>query len=201
LGLFFLNLQSAIISVMKAASRAKNSRHWRRWLLIVLASLTIAIAVFVGVVISVGSSMLDGLRNAKPPAAINEQPPCDTKATYISLADAFANVDKPAYLTTDGGDVYVSVRYHGGLFDPAKGYANVWIGDATNLPTYNQQTNQVTNAKLRLAVEDQNYRKAQLPAGRYWLWASGRDVVAASCGSISGLQPDGSPASTISPSQ
>ncbi len=183
---------------MKTATQAQKKSHWLRWLLV-------AVGVVILLVISVAGyatyRFAHDLATTKLEDAADEVPACGATAMQIALGSPYRGVGNPvAYFTTDGSDVYISARHfeHGGYFDPKTGVTGIWIGDVATPPTYSEQTGQVANAKAELTVQEGKHKRAQLPAGRYWLWTStGGDIVAASCGKIEGQQPNGEAASVL----
>jgi hypothetical protein len=170
----------------------KNKKHWLRWLLIGIGVLALLAVFIIGYAIyriahDLSTIKVDNTVN------IDETPTCGISATQIALGSPYLS-QPVAYFTTDGSDVYISARHfeHGGIFDPETGTTGIWIGDSATPPIYDEHTSQVSNTKLELSVQEGKHKKAQLPAGRYWLWSSnGGDIVAASCGHISGEQPNG----------
>ena len=180
---------------MKTPARKKKS--WPIWVKLLLSGVVVLIVIGAAVLIYTGDNLLNNIRNYQPPAAKNEQPACGAQATSLGLATGHASVDKPAYFSTDGSDVFVSAQgfYHG-TFAPTKGSAQIWVGDASNPPVLQKGSyDKVANSKVYALVDDSNYRKLQLPAGHYWIWTNdASDLVLAGCGQISGQQPNGDPA-------
>jgi hypothetical protein len=76
--------------------------------------------------------------------------------------------------TTDGSGLYVTVsRFeHTQLFDPKVGSSAIYVGHAEELPTYDPQSNEVTNLLVEVRAKENQPTELDLPAGRYWLWAS-----------------------------
>ena len=168
---------------MKAQPKKKN--HWLKWIFIALAVIVVLAGGFIAYV---AYNEADNLKESiKKSQAADELPPCGTSATQVPLGSPYRGSHPVAYFTTDGSDVYISARKfsHGGALDPKTGVTGIWIGDATTPPTYDEQRSIISNTKLNFYVEEGKHKKAQLPAGRYWLWTSpGGDIVAESCGQV-----------------
>lgn len=163
--------------------RSRKTWHWLRWALLIAGFCTLVIVLTVGYVIRKGVHDLTHL-----PEPADERPACGTNVTQIALGSPYdGQTNRTAYFATDGSDLYVSARHfeHGGYLDPKIGVTRISIGDAAATPIFNEQTGQVENTKLELTVHEGKHKKAQLPAGRYWLWSStGGDIVMESCGKL-----------------
>ena len=67
-------------------------------------------------------------------------------------------------------------------FDPGHGTTAIYLGPADRPPTWDQQRNVVSNTTVQFRVDEKEFSRAELSAGRYWLWSSdGGDVVVVSC--------------------
>lgn len=108
-----------------------------------------------------------------PPAPEPSELPCDPPVSETGDLDASPE-HSPAMFTTDGSGVFVTVSgfEHTQLFDPKVGTSAIYVGHADEFPTYDRQTNEVTNELFELSAEENQPTELDLPAGRYWLWAS-----------------------------
>ncbi len=188
---------SAIISVMKVQPKKKT--HWFRWLLIGIGVVVLLVASAVGYAAYRATHDLATTNWSSDDT--DDVLECGASATQIALGSPYRGKDNPvSYFTTDGSDILLSARHfeHGGYFDPKTGRTGIWIGDAAAPPSYNEQSGEVANTKVELSVQEGKHKIAKLPAGRHWLWTStGGDIVVASCGQISGQQPNGTAAPVL----
>lgn len=108
-----------------------------------------------------------------PPTVPPDQLPCDPPASETADLDASPE-DTPAIFTTDGSGLYVTVSgfEHTQAFDPKVGSSAIYVGHPEELPTYNRQSSEVTNLLTEVRAEENQPTELDLPAGRYWLWAS-----------------------------
>lgn len=108
-----------------------------------------------------------------PPTIPPEQLPCDPPISQANNLRA-PRGEPPAEFTTDGSGLYVTVSgfEHGLPFDPNVGSSAIYIGEVETTPTYDRQTDVVTHTLLQLSTEENQPAELELPAGRYWLWAS-----------------------------
>ncbi|HET7641096.1 MAG TPA: hypothetical protein VFK47_20470 [Ktedonobacteraceae bacterium] len=179
----------------------KKNTHWLRWVLIAVGVGVVVLLVASGVGYVAYRVAHDLSKTKWSSDDKDDVLACGAAATQVALGSPYQGKDNPAaYFTTDGSDILVSARHfeHGGIFDPKTGRTGIWIGGAATPPSLNEQSSQVANTKLELTVQEGKHKMAQLPAGRYWLWTStGGDIVVASCGQISGQQPNGKAAEVI----
>ncbi|MBN2176044.1 MAG: hypothetical protein JW722_00105 [Demequinaceae bacterium] len=112
------------------------------------------------------------------------------------LGDPLRVSGRYATFTTDGSGIWVTARKYleGGVLDPKEGRGEVWVGPASSLPTYDEQTGGVLGDVF---AESRTYEGQwtflALPPGDYWLMTGwGFDVVIQSCqpGGISNAIPD-----------
>ena len=118
--------------------------------------------------------------------------PCPSGAT-LELGRPFRG-QQWAEFDAAGGEVFVTVRRFekGGVLDPEVGRSAVFLGPASSPPRYDEQSGRVSGAVARVSVVEDTWSSVELPAGRYWLWATnGSDVVVRSCepAGVSGAVP------------
>lgn len=178
---------------MKAQPKQpKKKIHWLRWILIAVG---VAVLFYSGIFVYATYRAAHDLTLLNGSSKDNDEVlECGASATQIALGSPYRGEGNPtASFTTDGSDILVSARhFEHGIFDSKVGRAGIWIGDAATPPSYDPQRNVVSHTKVELAVQEGGHKIVKLSAGQYWLWASnGGDLVVASCGHISGQQPNG----------
>lgn len=99
--------------------------------------------------------------------------PCNPATTSISIGQS-SPPDRLATFRTDGNPIYISVSgfLHDQGFDPKIGSTAIYLGPATELPTYDAQRNIVTNLQTQVTAREGSNVRVDLPAGDYWLWSS-----------------------------
>jgi len=112
-------------------------------------------------------------------------PPCrESPSSAVNLGSPYRLSSLPAEFTTTGGEIFITARRfeHGGIFDPEKGITAIYIGHAETPPSWDRQRNVVSNTLEELYINEGEYAKVTLPAGRYWLWTTtGGDIQLISC--------------------
>lgn len=111
--------------------------------------------------------------------------PCgESPSSAVNLGSPYRLSSLPAEFTTTGGEIFITARRfeHGGIFDPEQGITAIYIGHAETPPSWDRQRNIVSNTLEELTINEGEYGKVTLPAGRYWLWTTtGGDIQLISC--------------------
>jgi hypothetical protein len=159
----------------------------KRTVFLIIIFILLALIIFaVAFLIDFVNEFRKSSTSQKPPIE-TVQPPCTSNSKTLALGRPTTDREV-AFFKTDGGDLYFTAKgfIKGGFFDPKVGITALYIGRQDLLPTYNEQSNSVSNKLVELTVREGKYVKYSLPHGLYWLWTSnGAEIFVASCGNIS----------------